>query len=152
MTVSGAWLSLVIWRIGRGEARLWRPVVLSAGGLALSWVLLMNLLLPAIEINRGYAAVAKTIHQTMQIQMPSSGLTEAHDCIQVPIQDSLSRALVLAHLTTPLAKPAYGKCHWRLSSSSFTPPGWNTVLSSPRNPNRPERTRFYLQARDTQGS
>lgn len=145
--VSGLWVALLTWRIGRGEPRLWRPVVLSAGGVSLAWVLMMNLLLPALEINRGYGHAVERIQSTIDRSEYATSLPPAQTCVQAPGTDLTSRAIVLSSLNLPLARPSYGQCHWRLSTSSFVPEGWSTVLVSPRNPNRPERTRFYLQER-----
>lgn len=147
VSVSGLWIALITWRIGRGENRLWRPVVLSAGGVSLAWVLMMNLLLPALEINRGYGHAVAGLQSAIDRATPLAGLTPAQTCVQAPGTDLISRAIVLSSLTLPLARPSYGQCHWRLSTSSFVPEGWATVLVIPRNPNRPERTRFYLQER-----
>ncbi|MFZ9314309.1 MAG: hypothetical protein ACO24G_03580 [Burkholderiaceae bacterium] len=145
--VSGVWLALVAWRIGRGESRLWRPVVLSAGGLTLTWVLMMNLLLPALEINRGYQSAVAKIQQAIDRSTPSAGLSAAQRCVQAPGSDLTSRAVILSSIQIPLARPSYGQCFWRLSTSAYVPEGWSTILVSPRNPNRPERTKFHLQVR-----
>lgn len=147
VSVSGLWIALITWRIGRGENRLWRPVVLSAGGVSLAWVLMMNLLLPALEINRGYGHAVAGIQSAIDRAVPLASLRPAQTCVQAPGTDLTSRAIVLSSLSLPLAGPSYGQCHWRLSTSSFVPEGWVTVLEIPRNPNRPERTRFYLQER-----
>ena len=147
LCVSGAWLALVAWRIGRGESRLWRPVVLSAGGLTLTWVLMMNLLLPALEINRGYQSAVEKIQQAIDRSLPSAGLSSAQRCVQAPGSDLTSRAVILSSIQIPLARPSYGQCFWRLSTSAYVPEGWSTILVSPRNPNRPERTKFHLQVR-----
>jgi 4-amino-4-deoxy-L-arabinose transferase-like glycosyltransferase len=147
LCVSGAWLALVAWRIGRGESRLWRPVVLSAGGLTLTWVLMMNLLLPALEINRGYQSAVGKIQQAIDQSLPSAGLSSAQRCVQAPGSDLTSRAVILSSIQIPLARPSYGQCFWRLSTSAYVPEGWSTILVSPRNPNRPERTKFHLQVR-----
>ncbi|MFM1880701.1 MAG: hypothetical protein RLZZ344_935 [Pseudomonadota bacterium] len=149
--VSGAWLAVVAWRIGRGESRLWRPVVLSAGGVTLTWVLMMNLLLPALEINRGYQSAVQKIQQAIDQSMPPSGLTAAQKCVQAPGSDLTSRAVILSSIEIPLARPSYGQCFWRLSTSAYVPEGWSTILVSLRNPNRPERTRFHLQIRAPSG-
>jgi hypothetical protein len=59
--VSLAWIVLVAWRVRRGNPRLWRPVVLSAGGLTLLWVLLMTLWLPAIDRMLGQRTLASSM-------------------------------------------------------------------------------------------
>lgn len=56
-----AWISLVSWRVRRGNPKLWRPVVLSAGGLTLVWVLLMTLWIPAIDRIQGQATLARSL-------------------------------------------------------------------------------------------
>jgi hypothetical protein len=61
VAVTAAWISLVLWRIRRGSPRLWRPVVLSAGGLTLVWALLMTLWIPAIDRLQGQTALARSL-------------------------------------------------------------------------------------------
>jgi hypothetical protein len=48
-----AWLWLVRWRTGRHQQALWKSLVLPAGGVALSWLLLMSLWLPLLDYARG---------------------------------------------------------------------------------------------------
>jgi hypothetical protein len=47
-----AWLALVRWRSGRHQHALWKSLVLPAGGVALSWLLLMTLWLPLLDYAR----------------------------------------------------------------------------------------------------
>ena len=47
-----AWLALVRWRSGRHQHAIWKSLVLPAGGVALSWLLLMTLWLPALDYAR----------------------------------------------------------------------------------------------------
>jgi 4-amino-4-deoxy-L-arabinose transferase-like glycosyltransferase len=47
-----AWLVLVRWRTGRHQHALWKSLVLPAGGVALSWLLLMTLWLPLLDYAR----------------------------------------------------------------------------------------------------
>ena len=47
-----AWLGLVRWRTGRHQQALWKSLVLPAGGVALAWLLLMTLSLPALDYAR----------------------------------------------------------------------------------------------------
>jgi hypothetical protein len=44
-----AWLWLVRWRTARHRHALWKSLVLPAGGVALTWLLVMTLLLPVID-------------------------------------------------------------------------------------------------------
>ncbi len=48
-----AWVWLVRWRTGRHRPALWKSMVLPAGGVALSWLLVMSLLLPLADYVRG---------------------------------------------------------------------------------------------------
>ncbi len=47
-----AWVALVRWRTGRHRAALWKSLVLPAGGVALTWLLLTTLGLPLIDYAR----------------------------------------------------------------------------------------------------
>jgi hypothetical protein len=47
-----AWIALVRWRTGRHREALWKSLVLPAGGVALCWLLLMSLWLPALDYGR----------------------------------------------------------------------------------------------------
>jgi hypothetical protein len=49
-----AWAWLVRWRTGRHRVALWKSLVLPAGGVALSWALLMTLWLPLLDYSRSY--------------------------------------------------------------------------------------------------
>lgn len=48
-----AWLWLVRWRTGRHREAVWKSMVMPAGGVALSWLLLMTLWLPLLDYARG---------------------------------------------------------------------------------------------------
>ena len=52
--ISLFWIYLILWRLKFIHPNIWRPVVLSAGGLGLTWALLITLWGPALNINRGY--------------------------------------------------------------------------------------------------
>lgn len=49
-----AWLALVRWRTARHPQALWKSLVLPAGGVALAWLLVMTLWLPALDYGRSY--------------------------------------------------------------------------------------------------
>ena len=50
------WIKLVIWRVGRHPAALWKSMVLPASGSAVCWVLLMTLWLPFLDRGLSYQA------------------------------------------------------------------------------------------------
>ncbi|WHZ11474.1 MAG: putative inner membrane transmembrane protein [Burkholderiaceae bacterium] len=51
------WIWLVRWRVGRHRPAIWKSLVLPAGGTALSWLLLMTLMLPVLDYARSYRAL-----------------------------------------------------------------------------------------------
>ncbi|MFM2074720.1 MAG: hypothetical protein RJB34_1025 [Pseudomonadota bacterium] len=46
---TGAWLAVVVWRVGRHTSVLWKSMVLPAAGATMSWLLLMTLWLPLVN-------------------------------------------------------------------------------------------------------
>lgn len=63
LLASLSWVSLIAWRIGRAQVALWKPVVLSASGAMLCWVLLMTLWLPLLNHGMGLAPLSQRIAQ-----------------------------------------------------------------------------------------
>ncbi len=55
------WLALMYWRTSRARKPLWKGMVLTAGGVTLTWLLLQTLGAPILNASRSYAAVVKTI-------------------------------------------------------------------------------------------
>ena len=53
-----AWIALVRWRLHTKPAGLWRGTVLSAGGLIVTWLLLVTLWMPALDYVRSYRSVS----------------------------------------------------------------------------------------------
>ncbi len=53
-----AWAALVRWRLISKPAGLWRGTVLSAGGLIVTWLLLVTLWMPALDYVRSYRTVS----------------------------------------------------------------------------------------------
>jgi hypothetical protein len=56
-----AWLWLVRWRTARHRHPLWKSLVLSASGVALTWLLTMTLLLPALDYGRSPRALVALV-------------------------------------------------------------------------------------------
>lgn len=61
LVATAAWGWLVVWRVGRNRAAIWKSLVLPAGGATLSWVLLMTLWLPLLDHARSYAPMVQRI-------------------------------------------------------------------------------------------
>jgi len=68
-----AWLWLVKWRTGRTRHPLWKSLVLPASGVALCWLLVMTLLLPPLDVARGYRLQVERIVK----QVPKRGCVAA---------------------------------------------------------------------------
>lgn len=62
--ISLGWVALLRWRFKARPTALWRGTILSAGGLATTWLLLVLLWLPAIDYARSYRAVSAELAQT----------------------------------------------------------------------------------------
>ncbi len=62
---TAGWFWLVHWRIVKHPKVLWRSVVLSSGGLVLTWVLANSLFLNSINYSRTYRDVATQISDRM---------------------------------------------------------------------------------------
>lgn len=62
---SVAWVALVIWRTRRHPPGLWRGTVLSAGGLLVTWLLLVTLWLPSLDYARSYRGVSNELHAVL---------------------------------------------------------------------------------------
>jgi 4-amino-4-deoxy-L-arabinose transferase-like glycosyltransferase len=60
-----AWIWLVRWRTGRHRSALWRSLVLPASGVALSWLLLMTLWLPALDHARSYRSAIEQLARAL---------------------------------------------------------------------------------------
>jgi hypothetical protein len=65
-----AWLGLIRWRIGRGPSALWRPVILSAGGLTITWLLLITLWLPFFDARTSLRAPALAVSALIRAAAP----------------------------------------------------------------------------------
>ncbi len=153
------WVALVIWRVGRGEPRLWRPVVLSAGGLTLTWVLLMTLWLPAIDRLQGQQAIAKALEDAWvkaaadQRQVKPSVVRQEQSlvtrsvaspyCVTLSGQSPSLDALAIAMTRLPVSQSS--DCRWRLAAN----PGrtarqdWTIIWQSSVEERR-RRDRFVL--------
>ncbi|MEY8689311.1 MAG: hypothetical protein AB9M53_05465 [Leptothrix sp. (in: b-proteobacteria)] len=122
-----AWIGLVRWRTNRQQHALWKGLVLSAGGVALNWLLLMTLWLPVLDYARSYRPLVQLIHQ----QIPADA------CVATEALSSSQLAALLVHGPWPIERIAdQGSCGWllvghrgRLPSQHVPPPrsGWAWV-------------------------
>ncbi|MFZ2737106.1 MAG: hypothetical protein WBI20_13645 [Burkholderiaceae bacterium] len=105
---TSAWIWLVMWRVGRHRAAIWKSLVLPAAGAALCWLLLMSLWLPLLDYARSYAPLVSQANK----------LVGKNDCVEV---QGLSRAQIAAlrHQAQFKLTPtnATMHCPWLLLSS-----------------------------------
>jgi hypothetical protein len=130
-----AWIALVLWRVRRGQPRLWRPVVLSAGGLTLLWILMMTLWMPAIDrmlspqtlalsLENGWLRAAETrsgIAATrLKATMASSPIRpdqlpagRGDACVRLAQDSPTLNAIAISLTGLPLSESS--DCAWRLA-------------------------------------
>ena len=65
LIVTGFWAFLVSWRLRSRPAELWRGTMLSACGLAATWILLVLLWQPAVDYARSYRVVSGELRQAI---------------------------------------------------------------------------------------
>lgn len=74
LLASFAWARLVIWRTTSRSRALWRPMVLSSGGVILLWLLMMTLWIPRIDYAKSFQplgdAISKAILTNHLAQQP----------------------------------------------------------------------------------
>ncbi|OUV02408.1 MAG: hypothetical protein CBC42_06360 [Betaproteobacteria bacterium TMED82] len=92
--VTMGWLYLILWRMQTTKPNLWRPVVLSAGGLAFMWTLLITLWGPALNVNRGFSNIANNLEQSIVFHKKND---EVIPCINIKASDLKTQAIVLAY-------------------------------------------------------
>ncbi|HEX4844187.1 MAG TPA: hypothetical protein VFV57_10990 [Limnobacter sp.] len=61
LVASFAWFRLIVWRTSSLSKALWRPMVLSSGGVVLIWLLLMTLWIPRIDYAKSFRPLGDAI-------------------------------------------------------------------------------------------
>jgi 4-amino-4-deoxy-L-arabinose transferase-like glycosyltransferase len=136
-----AWLWLVRWRTGRHRHALWKSLVLPASGVALCWLLLMTLWLPALDYARSYRVLIERIRP----HIPATA------CISAP-HVSRGQLVALEHIggwrVDAVSTPAQSGCPFLLRleplDRAMDPPaGWALVARERRPNDREEVTAIY---------
>ena len=141
-----AWVAVVRWRTGRHQEALWKSLVLPAGGVALCWLLLMTLWLPALD----HARSARPLVLRLAPHVPADT-----PCIAAP---GLAPATVAAleHFgrwrvdATPGALQGPCPLLLRVARDRVLPPvpeGWSVVAVVPRPTARDELTQLLQRER-----
>ena len=143
-----AWLALVRWRISRQPPMIWRAVVLSAGGLVLSWFLAMTLWLPVFNERNTYRGIAGQIVGAVQL---------GDKCVAAEGVGPAERASLAYFAGLRFARPdRAAECQWRLiqdqgpvaRAAPNPEPGWEMAWQGRRRPNIDERFRLYRRLAD----
>nr|WP_255429445.1 hypothetical protein [Ramlibacter albus] len=122
-----AWAWLVQWRAGRHRAAIWKSLVLPAGGMALCWLLVMTLWLPALDYARSYVPIVRTV----QDHMKDGG------CVEVFGLNRGQLAALRYHGRMELRNAGRTpQCPWLVVSQDYTAlvplnlgPGWETLAT-----------------------
>jgi hypothetical protein len=167
ITATVAWIALVVWRLRRGNPKLWRPVVLSAGGLTLIWVLMMTLWLPAIDRIQGQTTTAQSLERAwinaasqrygIQVKARLQPLPE-EACITLSERNITLDSMAVAMTHLPIAQRP--DCRWRLDVTRMgaqqppetllddsPTPRWKIVWRSRDTDDRRSRERYLLLER-----
>ncbi|NBW00344.1 MAG: hypothetical protein EBR85_01280 [Betaproteobacteria bacterium] len=165
-----AWVFLVLWRVGRGQPRLWRPVALSTGGVALLWILLTTLWRPAIDRLQGQQATANAVERAwlqsaqQRLGMPEEKIRKSIEkpgapnlphgaCVELSGRSIALDAMLVAITRLPTANQS--DCLWRVSPAEFGRPSssegastknWRVIWQSSGEDGR-RRTTYILYER-----
>ncbi len=71
-----AWIALVRWRLHSKPVALWRGTVLSAGGLIVTWLMLVTLWMPVLDYVRSYRGVSAQLAAALQVHK------KPHECVR----------------------------------------------------------------------
>ncbi len=151
------WLILIGWRIRVNEPFLWRPVVLSAGGVSLTWVLLSSLWTPALEVNRGFGGIVQQINQNVITNKRNQNST----CVGISKDDIKTRAILLANSDLRINNhhtKSPDECDFVLirefknkqvnSDFYFINDKWHLIWSGSRKADPKRKERFYLYSKN----
>ncbi|NUO85036.1 MAG: glycosyltransferase family 39 protein, partial [Cupriavidus sp.] len=136
-----AWVLIVRWRLSRAPKQIWRPVVISAAGTTLMWVMAMTLWLPSINYGKTYRDVA---------QAASMALPPAYQCVQ-PIRMGDAQLASFAYFGHIRFGGPNDGCDvlLRHDSVDYGEPGnlshfeWRLIWEGRRPADRDERFRMY---------
>jgi 4-amino-4-deoxy-L-arabinose transferase-like glycosyltransferase len=140
-----AWLWLVRWRTGRHREAVWKSMALPAGGVVLTWLLLMTLWRPLLD----HARSARPWIEALRPHMAGA------DCIAAP---GLAPALVAAlevHGPWTVRAIETPACNARLvvlrdqvreAMAPAAPPGWQLAATLRRPTERSELTAVWRRS------
>jgi hypothetical protein len=114
LLATGAWVAVILWRVGRHRAALWKSLVLPASGAAVSWVLLTTLLMPILDKGRSYAPTISRIKTYLIVQGFSP-----QDCLSARALSQPQQVAVRFHGGVMPRDEAAG-CRWMIADGDST--------------------------------
>jgi hypothetical protein len=132
-----AWLWLVRWRTARHQHALWKSLVLPAGGVALTWLLLMSLWLPLLDYGRSYRPLIARIAQHVDT-------TSCIAAAEVPRHLQAALEYFGRFEVDAVRRPDDSACNYRVAVESVRrtrtiPSGWTLVARERRPTDRDEQ-------------
>ncbi|MCD6680156.1 MAG: glycosyltransferase family 39 protein [Burkholderiaceae bacterium] len=145
IAATAAWLLLVRWRVSRQPPMIWRPMVLSCGGVVLAWFLLMTLWLPVFNERNTYRDLSGEVRGAFDANDAKAG-----DCIAADSIERAARASFYYFANLPFGKPG-ARCRWLLvqddgpmaRTEPDPRPGWDLLWEGRRRSDRDERFLLY---------
>jgi hypothetical protein len=128
LIVTLSWLWLIRWRTAPGPRLLWRPMVLSASGLVLAWVLLVSLWLPVFDERKSLRGPAREAATMIGIRADEP--STAQPCVTARHLNAAQR-VGFAHFGAIRFGAAGEACRWLLSTNDALPPDAATGSSRP---------------------
>lgn len=136
-----AWIWLVRWRTGRHRHALWKSLVLPASGVALCWLMLMTLWLPALDYARSYRPLLDGIRALV----PNGSCLSAYGVARSQLAALEYYGNYKVDGVTP---PAQTSCRYMLalerrSAPMPAPEGWRLLGRARRPTDRDEVSALY---------
>ncbi|MCY4754850.1 hypothetical protein [Pelomonas aquatica] len=142
IAATAAWLALVRWRTARHRHALWKSLALPAGGVALGWLLVMSLLLPALDYARGNGPLVARL----KAHLPADA-----GCMAAPGQSLATLSALEWHggwHVQGRGTLAGAACqHALVDTGEPTPPGWRVIAHVRRPTDRGNNAGFVLLER-----
>jgi len=145
IAATAAWLLLVRWRVSRQPPMIWRPMVLSCGGVVLAWFLLMTLWLPVFNERNTYRDLSAELRAAFDM-----GGARTDDCIDTTDVERAARASFYYFARLPFPEPG-ARCRWLLvqddrpliRSQAAPRAHWQLLWEGRRRSDRNERFLLY---------
>lgn len=99
LLTTGAWVMVVVWRVGRHPKALWKSLALPAAGTLACWTLLMTLHLPLFNYARSYQPLAEQIALQLERLHFEEIQPTTRICVDVSYLSPAAQAGLRLHLT-----------------------------------------------------